>query len=122
MGTVAGVVLGVVFLAAGGAKLASPTWPEQARQLGAPQPVAAGIPWIELALGALLVAGVARRPLAAAAAVLLVGFTGLIGLRLSQGRRPPCACFGGRTARPIGPLTILRNLGFLALAAVAIAA
>ena len=54
--------------------------------------------------------------------LLLVGFTGLIGLRLSQGRRPPCACFGGRTARPIGPLTILRNLGFLALAAVAIAA
>ena len=70
----------------------------------------------------LRVVAASARPLAAVAAVLLVGFTGLIGLRLSQGRRPPCACFGGRTARPIGPLTILRNLGFLALAAVAIAA
>jgi hypothetical protein len=43
-------------------------------------------------------------------------------VQLAQGRRPPCACFGGRTARPIGPLTVVRNAAFLAVAVVAIAA
>ena len=36
MVTVAAVVLGVLLVAAGTGKLLSPTWPEQAAQLGAP--------------------------------------------------------------------------------------
>lgn len=121
MGTVAAVLLGVIFLTSGATKLASPSWPAQARELGVSGPPVAATPWFEIVLGALLVAGVARRPLAAVGAATLVAFTGLIVLRLAQGRRPPCACFGRFSARPIGPVTVVRNLAFLALAGVAVA-
>jgi TRAP-type C4-dicarboxylate transport system permease small subunit len=122
VGTVAGVVLGAIFLLAGGGKLASRTWPEQARALGAPSIVARFLPGAEVTIGALLTVDVARRPLALSAAALLVGFSGLLARRLRQGQRPPCACFGGRRPRPIGPWTLARNAGFLAIAAVAILA
>ncbi len=121
MASVAGVVLGVVLLLAGAGKLASPTWPEQARVLGAPRPAAIGVPWLEVVLGALLAVGVARRAVAAVAAGLLGVFTVLLVVRLAQGRRPPCACFGGRTPRPIGPLSVVRNLALVGLAAVVVA-
>ena len=51
------------------------------------------------------------------AGALLVGFTTLLVLRLLQGRRPPCACFGAWTTKPIGWGNVVRNAGFLALAA-----
>lgn len=122
MGTAAGVVLGLIFLLAGGGKLASRTWPAQARDLGAPSIVARTLPGAEVMIGALLTAGVARRPLAVVAASMLIGFSLLLALRIRQGRRPPCACFGGRIPRPIGPATLARNGVFLAVAVVAIAA
>jgi hypothetical protein len=53
------------------------------------------------------------------AAALIGGFTVLIGVRLAQGRRPPCACFGRMSTRPIGPGTLVRNIVLLALAVVA---
>ena len=43
-------------------------------------------------------------------------------LRLAQGRRPPCACFGAWSATPIGWGHVARNAVFAAFAAVAIAA
>ncbi|MGZ6987202.1 MAG: MauE/DoxX family redox-associated membrane protein, partial [Ilumatobacteraceae bacterium] len=51
------------------------------------------------------------------AAALLVSFTTLLVLRMAQGRRPPCACFGAWTAKPIGWRNVVRNAVLLGLAA-----
>ena len=114
------IALGLVMALAGASKLASPTWPAQARDLGAPAFAVPVLPWVELGLASMLVIGVARPLAGAATAVLLAAFTTLIALRLREGIRPPCACFGGRSSRPIGARTVARNAG-LFLAAVAVA-
>lgn len=118
---VASIVVGAAFLVAGGSKLAAgPAWPAQAAGLGAPAVVVPVLPWIELAVGAALVLRLARPIPAIAAIVLLVAFSGLIALRLSQGRRPACACFGAWSAEPIGPIHLVRNAGLLASAVLAL--
>jgi uncharacterized membrane protein YphA (DoxX/SURF4 family) len=120
---VASVVLGVAFVVAGGSKLAAgEQWPAQARGLGAPQWSIPIVPWMELALGAVLVAQVARRAAALAALAVLVAFTGLIVMRLREGRHPPCACFGAWSAKPLGVGHVVRNAVLAALAVVALAA
>ena len=117
---VAAVLLGVAFLVAGGTKIAAgPGWPAQARELGAPSWVIPILPWIEIVVGALLVTQFARRPAAIVAAVLLVAFTALIVVRLQQGRRPPCACFGAWSTKPIGWSDVARNAVLLVLAVLA---
>jgi hypothetical protein len=63
-----------------------------------------------------LVGQVARRAVAIAAAALLVAFTALLIVRLSQGRRPPCACFGSLSSKPIGWIDVARNTLLLAIA------
>lgn len=119
---VASVVVGVAFLVAGGSKLAAgPSWPAQAAALGAPSLVVPAVPWVELVVGAALVLQLGRPVAALGAIVLLVVFSALIVLRLSQGRRPPCACFGAWSATPIGASHLLRNGALLVLAVVALA-
>ena len=116
-GAVAGVAVGAVLLISGGAKLAAgERWPAQARALGAPAFAVPAVPWLELGLGALLVAGVARPLTGVLAAALLTVFTVLLVIRLAQGRRPPCACFGRWSARPIGPGSVARNVVLIAAA------
>lgn len=116
----AAVGVGVAFLVAGGSKLAARAeWAAQARDLGAPSIAVPVLPWTEVAIGAALVTQFARMVAAIAAIVLLVAFTVLIGLRLSQGRRPACACFGAWSARPIGPGHLARNAALIVLAVVA---
>ncbi len=115
----ASVVLGAVFLLSGVLKVSSPLqWRAQSADLGVARPVAAVIPFVEVVVGALLVTQVARRVVALVAAALLVGFTALLVLRLAQGRRPPCACFGSWTTKPIGWRDVARNTVLLGLAAV----
>jgi hypothetical protein len=116
---VAGVALGAVLLVAGIAKRIDRAWPLEAAAFGAPTWVARVLPYVELALGALLVAGVSQRFVAGLAAILLIGFTVKLVVLLVHGRRPPCACFGARSARPIGWWSIVRNLLLLALAGLA---
>jgi uncharacterized membrane protein YphA (DoxX/SURF4 family) len=117
---VAGFVLGAVLLASGALKLAAgPRWAAQAEAMGAPAATVPAVPWFELALGALLMAGVARPAVALLAAAMLVVFTVVLVLRLAEGRRVPCACFGGRSAKPIGIGSVVRNLVLIALALVA---
>ncbi len=117
---VAGVVLGAVLLVSGAAKLvAGPRWAAQAAELGSPAVAVAVVPWLELGLGALLVAGVWRTEVALAAALMLGAFTVLLVVRLAQGRRPPCACFGAWSARPVGPGAVVRNVVLIALALLA---
>jgi uncharacterized membrane protein YphA (DoxX/SURF4 family) len=115
----ASVVLGVIFLASGVLKVSAPVqWRTQSAGLGVPWSLAAIVPYLESAVGALLVTQIARRPVAAVAGVLLLAFTTLIVLRLHQGRRPPCACFGAWTTKPIGWRNVVRNGAFFALAVV----
>jgi uncharacterized membrane protein YphA (DoxX/SURF4 family) len=114
---IASAALGVVFLLSGILKIASPQqWRSQSAGLGVPGFVAAVVPFAELVVGALLVTQVARRPVALVAAALLVGFTTLLVLRLAQGRRPPCACFGAWSTKPIGWGNVVRNAALLAIA------
>jgi Methylamine utilisation protein MauE len=117
---VASVLLGVVMLIAGASKVASQTWPTQAANLGVPRQLALAVPWVELMLGAGLIVQLAPVAFGGAAAALLVSFTALLMSLLIRGQRPPCACFGGRTPRPISWLSAARNLGMLALAAATI--
>ena len=115
----ASAVLGAVFLISGILKVSAPQqWRVQSAALGVARPIAAVVPYAELVVGALLVTQIARRVVALAALALLCGFTALLVLRLVQGRRPPCACFGAWTTKPIGWRNVVRNAVLLALAAV----
>ena len=118
---VASILLGLVFLVSGGSKIAAgPAWTEQARGLGAPTFVVPLLPWVEIVLGAVLVMQLTPVVAAATALLVLVAFTALIVRRLSQGRHPPCACFGAWSAKPLGPSHVARNVGFMALGALAL--
>jgi uncharacterized membrane protein YphA (DoxX/SURF4 family) len=119
--TVAAIALGIAFVVAGGSKLAAGrAWPEQARELGAPMVAVPFVPWIELAVGALLVVRLGGWVPAAIAIGMLVVFTALLALRLAQGRRPPCACFGTWSAKPLGPGHLARNGALLGLGVLAL--
>ena len=82
--------------------------------------VAAVLPWLEIALGLLLLAGVATRLLAAASAGLLLVFVAGVTQAWARGLSIDCGCFGGGGA--VAPretaygLELLRDLGFLLLA------
>ncbi len=123
VGTLAAAALGLVFLAAAATKLGDlGAWPTQAAALGAPQSLVRVVPWWELALGALLVVGAARPWPAVLAGLTLVAFTALIVRVLRRGQHPPCACFGGVRARPLGWGHVVRNAVLMALAVVAVVA
>jgi uncharacterized membrane protein YphA (DoxX/SURF4 family) len=78
------------------------------------------VPWYELILGAALVSGIARHWPAVAAVATLAVFTWFIARRILDGSRPPCACFGSRSTRPLGRRHLLRNGAFLAIAALGV--
>lgn len=116
---VAGVLVGAAMCVAGGTKIAAArTWPEQARAMGAPAFVIPLLPWIEVLLGAVLVARLSPVVSGAAAIVMLTAFTALILVNLARGRRPACACFGAWRPTPLGWKHVVRNLVLVAMAAV----
>jgi uncharacterized membrane protein YphA (DoxX/SURF4 family) len=117
IGVVAAVLIGAVFLVSGVAKLARPAlWSAQATELGTPRPIISVLPYVELVLGALLVAQVGRRAVASAGVAVFAAFTAMLLVRIRQGRRPPCACFGSLSTRPIGWLDVARNTCLIAIA------
>ena len=117
---VAAVAVGAVFVAAGWSKLARrDVWIQQADGLRVPAWVARGVPVAEVVLGALLVSQIARSVVGSVAALVLVAFTSLILVRLTEGERPPCACFGGWSATPLGAWHVARNAALIVLAMVA---
>ena len=119
---VVSLLLGAVFVVSGILKVAAPRdWLAESAALGVPRPVAVVVPVVELLIGALLIAQLARRLVAVGAALLLVAFTALLVVRLRQGRRPPCACFGALSTKPIGWGNVVRNAVFLVLALVLVA-
>ncbi len=120
LAVVASIIVGAAFLLAGGAKIAAGrSWPAQAAALGAPRIVVPLLPWAEIGVGALLCAQVARPVTASLAAVMLVAFSALLAMRLGQGKRPPCACFGSWSAAPLSWKHLARNAVLLAIAVVA---
>ena len=123
VGVVAGVVLGLVFVAAGVLKLiAGPDWLKQAADMDVSRPVAMTVPYVEIVVGVLLVAQLFKPWPAVLAAGMLVVFTAVIVRRIRDGSRPPCGCFGSKSKRPLGAYHLVRNLLFLALALVAVLA
>lgn len=83
--------------------------------------VGAVLPFVELALGVLLLLGLATRLVAGVSAALLVVFVAGIVSAWSRGLAIDCGCFGTGGELPAGQSPsylpeILRDLGFLALA------
>src|SRR4051812_42032912 len=103
------IVVGVLLLISGATKLREPRWPAMAREFGTPRPLIPLIPWVEIALGALLTAQIGGRWVAMAALVLLGTFTVAIAVHLARGRRIPCGCFGAASTEPVSTLTLTRN-------------
>jgi hypothetical protein len=120
VGTVAAVALGAVFVVAAISKFVGwESWRAQSAGMGVPWPIAQAVPVVELLLGSCGVATIARVPVAIAGVAVLVAFTVLLVLRLRQGRRPPCACFGAIRPTPIGWGHVARNVAFIGLGVIA---
>ena len=114
-------VVGAVFVWTGATKLqARSAWIAQAQDMGAPRWTTQVLPFVELVVGALLVLGWWPRVGALAGIALLVAFSSLLTMNLVRGKRPACACFGVRSARPISWLFVARNIVFVGLLLVAL--
>ena len=94
-------------------------WRAQSAGLGVPWWLARPVPYVEVALGSLLLVQWQRQAVAWCAVAVLVAFTALIGWQLAHGRRPPCACFGSWSAKPIGRGHLARNLVLIVVAVAA---
>jgi uncharacterized membrane protein YphA (DoxX/SURF4 family) len=125
--TAARLVLGGVFLVAGGLKVIDPQSSVAAVRAYRLLPVSVatlvgwGLPFAEIALGLLLLAGIATRVVAAAAALLLVVFIAAVLSAALRGLSIDCGCFGGGGDVEPGQTAygteIVRDVGLLLLAA-----
>ncbi len=83
--------------------------------------VAAVLPFLEIAVGLLLLLGIGTRLVAVVAAVLLLAFVAGVSQAWARGLAIDCGCFG--RGGPVDPgdtaylQEIVRDVGFLALAA-----
>lgn len=75
------------------------------------------LPWLELALGVLLIAGLWLRYLSIVAAAVLGAFFSVMVLSYFRGATIDCGCFG--VGEPLSARTLLRD-GFLLAAALAL--
>jgi uncharacterized membrane protein YphA (DoxX/SURF4 family) len=120
---IANVLIGAAFVWAGALKLLQgPSWSRQAADMGVGRSVALLVPYVEIVIGTLCVSQLLRPLPAVLALASLLSYTVLITLRLRDGSRPPCACFGSRSMRPLGASHVARNLGLIALAVIAVLA
>jgi uncharacterized membrane protein YphA (DoxX/SURF4 family) len=82
--------------------------------------VAGALPFLELALGVLLLVGLGTRISAVVSAVVLVAFIGAVAQSWARGLTIDCGCFGGGGQVAPGqtqyPQEIARDIGFLVLA------
>lgn len=118
------VMLGGVLLLAGVTKLADrEAFPLAVAEYdvlppGLVRPFAALLPFVELALGVLLLVGLATAAAGALAVPLFLAFAFAIGVNLLRGRSFDCHCFGAVQSDPIGFGSLLRSLGLAAVALV----
>lgn len=127
IGTLARLGLAAVWLISGGLKVTDPEQTYLAVSAydvlpaGLVGVVAAALPFVELALGVLLLVGYGVRPVAVASAVLLVVFVAGMAQAWARGLSIDCGCFGGGgpvdPAETRYPQELARDLGFLLLAA-----
>jgi uncharacterized membrane protein YphA (DoxX/SURF4 family) len=116
LGNAAGVLLGVVLLAAGASKLFDKGWAERERRLGSPAWALPFVAPVEIVLGALIAVRIARPVLAIAGMMLMMTFTVFLLIKWDERRGEPCNCFGVLSKRPASAWTIVRNLALIALA------
>jgi uncharacterized membrane protein YphA (DoxX/SURF4 family) len=124
--TAARVVLGGVFLVSGGPKVIDPQSSVAAVRAYRLLPTSVativgwGLPFAEVALGLLLLVGVATRLVAAVAAVLLLVFIAAVASAAIRGLSIDCGCFGGGGDVAPGQtaygIEIVRDVGLLLLA------
>lgn len=126
VGTLARLGLAAVFLVSGVLKAIDPDATYVAVRAydvlprGGVAVVAALLPWAEIALGLVLLAGVATRAAAVVAAALLLVFVAGVTQAWARGLAIDCGCFGGGGA--VDPdetaygLELLRDTGFLLMA------
>lgn len=101
LSTLARLALAGVFVVAGAIKAADPQQAVQAVRAYQLLParleplVGWGLPFLEIALGLLLLLGLSTRMAAAACAVLLVGFLAGVASAAARGLSIDCGCFGG---------------------------
>ena len=76
------------------------------------------LPWVELAAGAMLLAGWRIRAASVLITGMMVVFLGALIIALARGLDMSCGCFASQGAEenPISHLTILRDLWWLGLA------
>ncbi len=123
VGSATAIVLALLFVAAAAAKLRDRSATATSfAALGVPAPstMALVVPAGEIVVALALVLVPAVGSVAAVAS--LAFFTAFVAARLREGVRAPCACFGAVTAHPLGPGDLLRNVGLLVLAGLALAA
>ncbi|MEU7758254.1 MULTISPECIES: MauE/DoxX family redox-associated membrane protein [Micromonospora] len=127
LGVAARLGLAAVWLVAGGTKVGDLAASGRAVNAYQVMPydvatvIGAALPFVELALGVLLLAGLATRISAGVSAALLVVFIAGIASAWARGLAIDCGCFGsgGQLAAGQTPSylpEILRDLGFLVLA------
>ena len=81
--------------------------------------MALSLPWIELAVGIMIVLGFKTRAAALVIAGMMVMFTVAILIALAKGLDMSCGCFASQAAQdddPISYLTVLRDSAWLLLA------
>lgn len=75
------------------------------------------IPWLELIIGVLLVAGIYVRESALLGTILMIVFIGAVAIALARGLDIECGCFGTRDGSKVGILKIIEDvlilLGFV---------
>ena len=132
---IAAIAIGAVFIAAAISKIADP--PGFAHEIAnykllppaAVHAAALVMPWFEAFCGLALVFGPGRRTAGILVVALLVLFVAALGTNLARGRPVDCGCFStaAEVRTPEQRLTamrlaILRDIGFLVLAATAVRA
>ena len=126
VGTAARLGLAAVWLVSGGLKALDPDQTYVAVRAYDVLPpagvaaVAGVLPWLEIALGLLLLAGLATRLVAVLSAALLLVFVAGVTQAWTRGLSIDCGCFGGGGAVAPGETAygreLLRDAGFLLLA------
>jgi len=126
LGTLARLGLAAVWLVSGGIKAADPDQTYVAVRAYDVLPrsgveiVAALLPWVELALGALLLVGIGTRVVAVISVAVLLVFVAGVAQAWARGLSIDCGCFGGGGAVAPGETAyvqeLLRDAGFLLMA------
>ncbi|HEX3649655.1 MAG TPA: MauE/DoxX family redox-associated membrane protein [Pseudonocardiaceae bacterium] len=126
VGTVARLGLAAVWLISGAIKAMDPNQTVAAVRAyqvlpgGAVAPVAAVLPFLELAFGVLVLVGIGHRLMGVLSAVLLLVYIAGVAQSWARGLTIDCGCFGGGGQVAAGqtqyPREVLRDVGFLVLA------